>query len=125
MGLNIFNKDTKVGVAIITASCCFPGVAPFEEKAKSIVEQAVTESGVETEVKVLPVSSYYNSIPKEVVPKLMADYNQGKISAPPILIDGKAAFYGVPGLEEMKSALWQAAEARKAKEEPAHESAIK
>ena len=125
MALNTYKNNNKVGVAIITASCCFPGVAPFEERAKSIVEQAVTESGVEAEVKVLPVSSYYNSIPKEVVPKLIADYNQGKISAPPILIDGKAAFYGVPGLEEMKSALRQAAEARKAKGEPSHESAIK
>ncbi len=125
MGLNIFKKDNKVGVAIITASCCFPGVAPFEDQAKRIIEQAITESGVEAEVKVLPVSSYYNSIPKEVVPKLMSDYNQGKISAPPILIDGKAVFYGVPGLEEVKSALRQAAEARKAKEEPAHESATK
>ncbi len=125
MAVNIFQKNNKVGVAIITASCCFPGVAPFEEQAKRIVEQAVNESGVEAEVKVLPVSSYYNSIPKEVVPKLIADYNHGKISAPPILIDGKAAFYGVPGLEEMKLALRQAAEARKAKEEPAHESAAK
>ena len=125
MGLNFSKKNNKVGVAIITASCCFPGVAPFEDQAKRIVEQAVTESGVDAEVKVLPVSSYYNSIPKDVVPKLIADYNQGKISAPPILIDGKAVFYCVPKIEEMKSALLQAAEARKAKEEPAHESAVK
>jgi len=125
MGLNFLKKNNKVGIAIITASCCFPGVAPFEEQAKRIVEQAVTESGVDSEVKVLPVSSYYNSIPKEVVPKLMADYNQGKISAPPILIDGKAVFYGVPKIEEMKAALLQAAEARKMKEESAREPATK
>ena len=80
---------------------------------------------MDSEVKVLPVSSYYNSIPKEVVPKLMADYNQGKISAPPILIDGKAVFYGVPKIEEMKAALLQAAEARKMKEESAREPATK
>jgi hypothetical protein len=83
MGLNVIKKNTSVGVAIISASCCFPGVAPFEEQAKRIVEQAITESAVNAEVKVLPVSSYYHSIPREVVPKLIADYNQGKISAPP------------------------------------------
>jgi hypothetical protein len=121
MGLELFKKNTKVGVAIITSSCCFPGVAPFEEKAKQIVEQAISESGVDAQLKILPVSSYYNSIPKDVVPRLMADYQNGKISAPPILVDGKAVFYGVPGLDEMKQALLQAAEARKKKEEPARE----
>jgi hypothetical protein len=121
MSLDLFKKNAKVGVAIVTASCCYPGVAPFEEQAKRVVEQAISESGVPTELKILPVSTYYHSIPKEVIPKLLADFNQGKISAPPILIDGKAVYYGVPGIDELKTALIQAAEARKMKEEPTRE----
>jgi hypothetical protein len=89
------------------------------------VEQAIAESGVDADIRVLPVSTYFNSIPREVVPKLLADYQQGKISAPPILIDGKAVFYGVPKLEEMKTALLQAAEARKLKEGKTSEPAAK
>ncbi len=116
MGFDLSKKNNRVGVAIISVSCCQPGVAPFEQQAKRVVEQAIAESGVEADLRVLPVSTYFNSIPGEVVPKLLADYQQGKISAPPILIDGKAVFYGVPGLEEMKAALLQAAEAKKMKE---------
>ncbi len=125
MGLGLFKKNTRVGVAIITSSCCFPAVAPFEEQAKRIVEQAISESGVDVHLKILPVSTYYNSIPREVIPKLMDDYNHGKISAPPILIDGKAAFYGVPGIDEMKKALLQAAEAKEKKGGPNREPETK
>jgi hypothetical protein len=125
MGLNLFKKDTRVGVGIVTVSCCFPGLAAFEKQAQSVVEQAISDSGVDAQLKILPVGSYSNSIPREVIPKLTADYNRGKISAPAILIDGKAVFYGVPGIEEMKALLLQAAEARKSKEEPNSESATK
>jgi hypothetical protein len=116
MGSDIINKNTRVGVAIVSVSCCFPGIAAFEKQAQRIVEQAISEAGVNAVLQVLPVSAYSNSIPREVIPRLTADYNQGKISAPAILIDGKAVFYGVPGLDEMKKALVQAAEARKMKE---------
>ncbi len=122
MNSDIVKKNTRVGVAIVTSSCCFPAVTPFEEQAKRVVERAISESGVDVELKILPVSTYYQSIPPDVIPKLMADFNKGKISAPPILIDGKAIFYGVPGIDELKTALLQAAEARKIKEEPVRES---
>jgi hypothetical protein len=125
MGFDQFTKNNRVGVAIISVSCCQPGIAPFEQQAQRIVEQAIAESGVDADIRVLPVSTYFNSIPREVVPKLLADYQQGKISAPPILIDGKAVFYGVPKLEEMKTALLQAAEARKLKEGKTSEPAAK
>jgi hypothetical protein len=125
MDAGLFKKNNAIGVAIITASCCYPGVAPFEEQAKRVIEQAISESGVDAQLKILPVSSYYNSIPREVIPRLIADYNQGKISAPAILIEGKAAFYGVPGIEEMKTLLLQVAEARKTKEVTAREPETK
>lgn len=117
MGLNLFKKENRVGVAMVSVSCCFPAVAAFEKQAQRVIEQAIFESGVDAQFKILPVSAYSNSIPREVIPRLTSDYNQGKISAPAILIDGKAAFYGVPGLDDMKSLLRQAAESRKKKEE--------
>jgi hypothetical protein len=121
MGLDPFKKNSKVGIALITASCCFPGMAPFEEQARCVIEQAISETGVEAQIKTLPVSSYYNSVSREITAKWLADYNLGKISAPAIIIEGKIAFYGVPGLAEMKTALVQAAEAKKMKEESAGE----
>ena len=125
MGINLFKKDNRVGVAIVSISCCFPGLAAFEKQAQHVIEQAISESGVDAQFKVLPVSAYSNSIPREVIPKLTADYNKGKISAPAILIDGKAVFYGVPGIEEMKIMLLHAAEARKTKEETSREPETK
>lgn len=109
-------ENTRIGIAVVSASCCMPGLAALEEKAQRIIAQAVSETGIDAVIKTLPISSYYHSLPKEIVGKWLADYNQGKISAPAILIDGKVAFYGVLGLEDMKNSLIKAAAARGMKE---------
>ncbi len=122
MGLGFLKKSDKVGVIIITVSCCTPGVAPFEEQARRVVEQAISESGVMAQMKMVPATTaFFGGATRGAMAKLVADANQGQLKVPPILIDGKATFYGVPKIEEVKTALLQAAEARKMKEEHTRE----
>ncbi|MBI4303023.1 MAG: hypothetical protein HY665_01595 [Chloroflexi bacterium] len=122
MGLGFFKKNDTVGVIIITVSCCTPGAVVFEEEARRVVDQAISETGVTAQVKMVPATTaFFGEATRGVMAKLMADANQGQLKIPPIMIDGKAAFYGVPKIEEMKTALLRAAEARKMKEENTRE----
>ncbi len=114
-------SDNKVQVSIITFSCCNPGVAPLEEQAHRIVKKAIAESGVLAQLDLIPAkTAYYSGAVRRALAKLGADDLQGQMKVPPILIDGEVAFYGVPGIDDVKSALRQAA-ARKTKEEHASE----
>lgn len=118
MPINPFHREDGVlRITIITVSCCVPGVAPFEEQARRVVEQAISETGLKAQVKIVPATTaFFSGATRGVMTKLMADSNQGQLKVPPVMIDGKAVCYGVPDIEEIKLALRQAAEARKIKE---------
>lgn len=123
MLFNFRRNDSQVGIVIISGSCCFPGMAAFDEQARRVVEQAVSETGVVAKVKVVPASSaMFGGVSKDILNKLMSDYNlTGKVGLPAILINGKAISYGVPEVEKVKSELIQVAELKKIKEEHTNE----
>lgn len=115
-------KDSPVSIVIISASCCIPGMAVFDEQARRVVEQAISDSGVEARVKVMPATTaYFGGAPKRVMQELMAMSNQGKLGVPAVLINGRAVSYGVPQVEDLKVALLQAVEAKTIKEERSNE----
>jgi hypothetical protein len=115
-------NNSEVGVIIISGSCCIPGMAPFDEQAKHAVEQAVSETDVKVQVKVIPVSTaYFGAVPKEVMTKIIAEFNQsGRMPLPAVLINGRIVSYGVPKVEDVKKALLQTLDAKEIKE-VAHE----
>lgn len=104
-------KETPVGVVIITGSCCIPGMAPLEERARQVVQLAVSATGVTAQVKTMPATTaYMGGAPKEVISQLVRQYNQsGQIGLPVILINGNAVSFGAPEIEQIKTALLQAA----------------
>lgn len=95
---------------IVSASCCYPGMAVFDEQAKKVIEQAASEVGVKAEVKIVPGSTvvYGGVIPKPVLNKLMSRFSRNE-TGPAVLLNGEIIFYGVPKLEEMKTVLKQLA----------------
>ncbi len=109
MKLSLRKKGTEVGVIIISGGCCIPGMAPFDEQAERVVEQAASEIDVKTQVKVIPASTaYFGAVPKEVMTKIIAEFNQsGRMPLPAVLINGKVVSYGVPQVEDIKTALLQ------------------
>ncbi len=119
MRLSFRRKDSPVGIVIITGSCCLPGMAALDEQARRVVEQAVSETGVAAQVRMMPATTaYLGGAPKEVTAKLVSDFNQsGQIGVPAILVNGKAVSYGASRIEEVKLALLQAIGANTSKEE--------
>lgn len=104
-------EDGRVGVVIITGSCCIPGMRPFDEQAHGVVRQAIAESGVSAQVKELPASSaLFGAAPKTVVAELVRMLNEGgRIGLPAVLVNGTVVSYGVPAVEAVTAALMEAA----------------
>ncbi len=118
MRLSFRKNNSEAGVIIISGSCCIPGMATFDEQAKRVVEQAVSETDIKAEVKVIPVSAaYFGAVPKEVMTKIITEFNQsGRMPLPAVLIDGRIVSYGVPQVGDIKTALLQTLDTNKIKE---------
>ncbi len=101
------HEQSGVKIVILSGACCIPSMASFDKQAEQIVEKAITETGIEAEVKVVPATTalFGGGVSKKVMGELMTMFNQGKLGAPAILINGEAISYGVPTLEIMKEAL--------------------
>jgi len=116
--INFHKKNSEVGVIIIIGSCCIPGMAPFDEQARHVVEQAVSETDIKAQIKIIPASTaFFGSVPKEVMTKIIAEFNQsGRMLLPAVLINGKIVSYGVPQVEDIKTALLQTMDTKEIKE---------
>ncbi len=95
-----------MNVVILSAVCCYPGMATFDEQAKKVIEQAIEETGVGAEIKIISAATalYSGSVPKHVMTTLMSKFSRNE-TGPAILINGEVISYGVPQLEDMKAAL--------------------
>ena len=101
-------KDSKpsVSIVIISAACCMPGMAPLDEQARRIVEQAISETGVEAQVKIMPATTaFFGGVPRQIMAELINLSQSGQLPVPTVLINGKPVSYGMPELENFKSAL--------------------
>ncbi len=112
-------KDNKGGgpvrIVLISAACCVPGVAAFDDQARRVVDQAVAEAGVEARVSTMPATTaFFGGAPREVMARLMRDMQSGTLRVPVVLIEGQAVSYGVPDLQQITSALREAAGAKTA-----------
>jgi hypothetical protein len=100
-----------MNIIILSAACCYPGMAAFDEQARKIIEQAAKETGTKAEIKVLTATAaiYGGMVPKNVMANLMgklSKLNQDETSrTPAILINGEVVSYGVPQLENIKKIL--------------------
>ena len=105
-----------MNLVIISAACCFPGMGTFDEQARTVIDQAISETGVEVTVTLVPATTAMVVFNK-VIRELMAMYGQGKLGAPAILINGEVVSYGVPQIEDMKAVLRKFAKIETNKEE--------
>ncbi len=107
MQLSFRKNNSEAGVIIISGSCCIPGMAPFDEQAKRVVEQAISETNIKAQIKIIPASTaFFGAVPKEIMSKLITEFNQsGRMPLPAVLINGSIVSYGVPQVEDIKTAL--------------------
>ncbi len=100
----------EVGIVLISGSCCIPGMAPFDEQARRIVEQAIADTGIKAQLTTLPVSkAYFGGVSRSAMDQLGEKLNQtGQVPLPAVLINGTPVSMGVPTLDLITAALRQA-----------------
>lgn len=101
----------KTNVIIISAACCVPGMDAFDKQARLVIDQAVSETGIDAKVTLVPAPTAMVAF-RKVINELMAMYSKGKIGVPAILINNEVISYGVPQLEKIKTALKKSAESK-------------
>ncbi len=117
------DSEGEVGIVLISGSCCIPGMAPFDEQARRIVEQAMAETGIKARLLTLPVSkAYFGGVPRAVIDQLGEKLNQtGQVPLPAVLINGMPVSMGVPTLDTITTVLRQAVNQSTPKENTSHE----
>lgn len=103
------HDENSISVIIISGSCCFPNMAPLDEMAQRVTDQAVAKAGVKAKVRTITATSaYYGGITKETLNRIMTGNNKpGTMPFPVILINGEVVSYGVPEPNELVRALRQ------------------
>lgn len=117
------NRNKSPVVVIVSGSCCIPGMEVLDSQAGTVVNQAISETGLDAQVKIIPATSaMFGALPRNVMSKLMADFNQsGRVGLPAVLINGEPISFGPPDLETVKSALLQYKETKSSSKEQARE----
>lgn len=112
IGRNDAPSAPRVGVAIITGSCCNPHMPPFDAEAKRVVAQALAESGVSAEVREVPATRAFfgGGVPRHVLAEILRLMNEeGKVGLPAVLVNGEVISYGIPTVQSVRAALARAA----------------
>ncbi len=113
-------EEGKPSIVILSSSCCNPLAIPGDEKLKKNVTEALTNSGIDTEIHLLTITSaqaHMGSLPdqhKDIGVKLMGLFQTKGIGAfPALLINGELVFYGgVPEVEQIQEKLGSMVEKR-------------
>ncbi|MCL4416862.1 MAG: hypothetical protein M1365_09225 [Actinobacteria bacterium] len=107
-------NQIELTIVMLSAACCMPGMTVFDEQAERIIRQALSETGIDARLEIIPASkAFFSGAFKKIMNELMVMMNQGKIGAPAILINNQVISYGVPALEIMKEALYRFDKERK------------
>lgn len=103
-------KDQGIGVVVVTGACCIPGMAPFDAEAERIIKLAATETGIVIQFKAVPVLfAMQGGLGEDIVQEGFSRLQQtDRIPLPAVMINGKVIEYGVPTLDNVKSALVEA-----------------
>lgn len=93
-------------VLVVSAACCYPGLAGLDDQVKTILEQTSSEVGVLIDVKIVTASTamFGGVIPKPILNTLMNKFRQNE-TGPAIIINGEIVSYGIPKPEELKATL--------------------
>jgi hypothetical protein len=98
-------------------------MAPFDEQAQRIIEQAIAETGVDSQLTILPIKqAFYGGIPRSVMDQMGGKVDQtGQIPLPAVLLNGTLVALGVPTLDTITSALLKTIQQTTEKENVSHE----
>ncbi len=118
--VNVYTYKRKImlNIVILSAACCIPGMAAFDNQARKIIDKAISETGIPAKITLVPATSaMFGDAYRKIIYNMMEMNNQGKTVVPAILINGQVVSYGVPEPEYMKNTLIKFTEIKYKKEE--------
>jgi hypothetical protein len=101
-------QSTDILILLVSGSCCAPALGLIDQQAQHIIRQALDATGLSAQIRVLPASSaLQGGIPPEILKELSAAGDPATLirRLPALFINGKLIGFGVPDLEQVKSAL--------------------
>ena len=100
-------QSSEVIILLISGSCCAPQLAVLDQQAQQIIHQALEETGITGQVRTLAISSaLQGGIPAEILKQLQASLQPANLMRlPALFINGKLISFGMPELNQIKSAL--------------------
>ena len=111
------NSKDMLNIVMISAACCMPSMAAFDEQARKVIDKAISETGIIAKITMVPATSVmFGGAYRKIMNDMIQMNNKGKTVAPAILINGMVVSYGVPKLEDMKKALIKFTENKSNKE---------
>ncbi len=100
-------ETAEVIILLISGKCCFPGMAVLDQQAQQVIQQALAETHISAQVRTVLISSVVQGgIPPEILNQIKGALQPANLMRlPALLIDGKFICFGVPELDQVKSAL--------------------
>jgi hypothetical protein len=97
----------EVLILLVSGTCCFPQLAALDQQARQIIDQALKETGMPAQVRMVTASSAVTGgIPFEILQSSGLASNVSNIMRlPAVLINNQLISFGVPKLDVIKNAL--------------------
>jgi hypothetical protein len=95
--------SNKMKITVLSAACCNPVSAPFDQQYIARIKEALDKTSVEAQVELLPATDAVFGMRIGFVKKLWPLFNKyGLAVAPALFIDGELVSYGgVPTVEKL------------------------
>ena len=94
-------------ILLISGACCMPQLAGLDQQAQQIIRQAVEETGTPAQVRTVTISSVaQGGVPAEIIKEIQDSIGPNNpLRLPALLINEKLVSFGMPELNQIKSAL--------------------
>lgn len=96
----------KIGVVVVTGSCCMPGAAPLDAAARSAVVMASSKTGADVEIReVSATAAAAGALPQHLLADVLEFQKGNTLPLPVVLIAGKVVDVGTIDPEKIVLAL--------------------
>src|SRR5512138_1243053 len=100
-------SSSQAVILLISGACCLPQMATLDQQAQQIIRQALSETGATAQIRTVTISSVaQGGVPAEIIKEIQDSIGPNNpLRLPALLINGKLVSFGVPELNQIKSAL--------------------
>jgi hypothetical protein len=100
-------SSSQAVILLISGVCCLPQMATLDQQAQQVIRQALDETDATAQIRTVTISSVaQGGVPAEIIKEIQDSIGPNNpLRLPALLINGKLVSFGVPELNQVKSAL--------------------